>query len=101
MVQVFDNEMFGALRVVVTDDQKTLFNLADVCRALTLANTARTRQRLVERGITIVNTPTTNQHGAVVMQGCATGHSSATITPHCRTDMTADGTSASRSTRMS
>lgn len=45
-----------------------MFNLADVCRALTLVNPARTKQRLAERGITIVNTPTRNQFGATVMQ---------------------------------
>lgn len=42
--------------------------LADVCRALTLVNPARTKQRLPERGITTVNTPTLNQFGAKVMQ---------------------------------
>lgn len=59
--------MFGELRVVVMDDKKVMFNLADVCRALTLANVARTKQRLNERGVTTVNTPTLNQFGATVM----------------------------------
>jgi prophage antirepressor-like protein len=68
MVQVFDNEMFGALRVVVTDDQKTLFNLADVCRALEINNPRQVKARLEQRGVIIADTPTENQHGAVVMQ---------------------------------
>ncbi len=42
--------------------------LGAVCRALTLVNPARTKQRLAERGITTVNTPTRNQFGATVMQ---------------------------------
>jgi len=67
-VQVFDNEMFGALRVVVTDDQKTLFNLADVCRALEIKNPRDAKTRLQKRGVVTADTPTTNQHGAVVMQ---------------------------------
>jgi len=64
----FTSAMFGELRVVVTDDKKVMFNLTDVCRALTLANVARTKQRLAERGVTTVNTPTLNQFGATVMQ---------------------------------
>ena len=66
--QSFQHEMFGALRVVTTDDQKTLFNLTDVCRALTLANVARTKKRLKPRSVTTVNTPTKNQHGATAVQ---------------------------------
>ncbi len=45
-----------------------MFNLADVCRALTLVNPARTKQRLAERGIATTDTPTLNQFGAMVMQ---------------------------------
>ena len=67
-VQVFDNELFGVLRVVVSDDQKTLFNLADVCRALDIKNARDAKTRLEKRGVVTTDTPTVNQHGAVVMQ---------------------------------
>lgn len=64
----FEHEMFGTLRVAVTDDQKTLFNLADVCRALTLSTPGKVKRRLSERGMNSIHTPTLNQFGATVMQ---------------------------------
>ena len=67
-VQVFENGMFGALRVFITEDQKTLFNLADVCKALSLSTPAKVKLRLAERGVNSIHTPTKNQFGAVVMQ---------------------------------
>ena len=66
-LSTFEHQMFGTLRVVITDEGKTLFNLADVCRALDIKNAARTKQRLNERGITTMNTPTHNQFGATVL----------------------------------
>lgn len=67
-LQVFEHEMFGGLRVVVTNDQKTLFNLADVCRALEIKNPRQTKSRLSKRGVITTDTPTQNQFGAIVMQ---------------------------------
>jgi prophage antirepressor-like protein len=64
----FANDMFGTLRIVVTDDQKPMFNLTDVCRALTLSTPAKVKQRLSERGMNSIHTPTQNQFGATVMQ---------------------------------
>ncbi len=68
VMRTFTNEMFGALRVVILENGKPAFCLADVCRALTLANVARTKQRLAEGGITTVNTPTLNPYGSLVVQ---------------------------------
>ena len=64
----FEHQMFGQLRVVVTDDQKTMFNLADVCRALDINNPRQVKSRLAERGVIIADTPTRNQYGTTVMQ---------------------------------
>ena len=64
----FSNAMFGTLRIVVTDDQKPMFNLSDVCRALDIRNAADTKKRLQKRGIATIDTPTKNQYGATVMQ---------------------------------
>lgn len=64
----FEHQMFGQLRVVVTDDQKTMFNLADVCRALDINNPRQVKSRLAERGVIIADTPTQNQYGTTVMQ---------------------------------
>lgn len=64
----FEHQMFGQLRVVVMDDQKTMFNLADVCRALDINNPRQVKSRLAERGVIIADTPTQNQFGTTVMQ---------------------------------
>ena len=60
--------MFGTLRVVVKDNQKTMFNLADVCRALDINNPRQVKSRLAKRGVITADTPTLNQFGATVMQ---------------------------------
>ena len=67
-IQVFDNKMFGALRIWVDADRKTFFNLSDVCKALALSSPSKVKQRLSMRGMNSIHTPTQNQHGAVVMQ---------------------------------
>lgn len=67
-LSAFTNAMFGTLRIVVTDDQKPMFNLTDVCRALDIKNAADTKKRLQQRGIATIDTPTKNQYGATVMQ---------------------------------
>ena len=64
----FEHQMFGQLRVVVTDNQKTMFNLADVCRALDINNSRQVKSRLAERGVITADTPTRNQYGTTVMQ---------------------------------
>lgn len=67
-VQAFEHQMFGALRVVIGDDRKTMFNLTDVCRALEINNSRQVKARLAKRGVITADTPTRNQYGAVVMQ---------------------------------
>ena len=67
-VQVFENKMFGALRIWVDEDQKTFFNLSDVCHALEINNPRQVKARLTKRGVITADTPTQNQHGAVVTQ---------------------------------
>ena len=67
-IQVFENGQFGNLRVCIMDDQKTMFNLSDVCRALTLSTPAKVKQRLAKRGMNSIHTPTQNQYGATVLQ---------------------------------
>ena len=67
-IQVFDNKMFGALRIWVDADRKTFFNLSDVCKALALSSPAKVKQRLSMRGMNSIHTPTQNQYGTVVMQ---------------------------------
>ena len=65
-IQVFNNEQFGAIRTAGTADNP-LFCLSDICKVLDL-RVSPTKDRLDERGVTQIDTPTQNQHGAVVMQ---------------------------------
>ena len=64
----FNHQLFGQLRVVVTDNEKTMFNLTDVCRALDINNPRQVKSRLAERGVITADTPTRNQYGTTVMQ---------------------------------
>ena len=66
--QVFECAMFGTLRTATQQD-KIYFCLSDVCKALDINGGARNvKSRLKARGVVSINTPTTNQHGAVVVQ---------------------------------
>lgn len=65
-IQVFNNEQFGSIRTAGTAEQP-LFCLSDICKVLDL-RVSPTKDRLDERGVTQIDTPTQNQHGAVVMQ---------------------------------
>ena len=67
-IDVFSHEMFGTLRVITTDDQKTMFNLSDVCHALEISNPRQVKTRLSKRGVITADTPTQNQFGATVVQ---------------------------------
>ena len=66
-VQVFNHEKFGSIRIS-TVNGKQWFCLSDVCKALGLSIPARVKSRLEKRGITTMNTPTYNQHGAEILQ---------------------------------
>lgn len=67
-VQVFEHEVFGTLRLLIVDEQMTMFNLADACHALEIRNPRQVKSRLSKRGVITADTPTKNQHGTVVMQ---------------------------------
>lgn len=56
-LQIFNNEEFGEIRTVTKDDEP-MFCLADVCKALEIANVGNVRQRLSAKGIRIMDTHT-------------------------------------------
>ena len=66
-IKIFENEQFGNIRVAMSENNEPLFCLADVCKVLEL-QVGNTKQRLDERGIYSINTPTHNQFGAEVKQ---------------------------------
>lgn len=66
-IQIYNNEMFGQLRVAEADG-KVYFNLSDTCKALSIGNARNVKSRLDERGVHSIDTPTFNQHGTEVMQ---------------------------------
>lgn len=65
-IRIFNNEQFGHIRTAGTADDP-LFCLSDICRVLDL-QTGATKNRLDQRGVNLINTPTQNQHGTTVMQ---------------------------------
>lgn len=67
-IKIFENAQFGQIRTSVAENGEPLFCLADVCKALGLTNSRKVKTTLNPRGVTISDTPTYNQHGALVMQ---------------------------------
>ena len=67
-IQIFNNNNFGKLRVIVKDG-KVWFCLADACKALEIRNPRDVKKRLDSRGVDTIDTPTTckNRHGEFTM----------------------------------
>ena len=63
-IQIFNNNNFGKLRVIVKDG-KVWFCLADACKALEIANPRNVKKRLDSRGVHTmdVSTNSKNRHG--------------------------------------
>jgi prophage antirepressor-like protein len=58
-LQIFKNNRFGEVRVATTENNEPLFCLADVCKILDI-QTGATKNRLNEKGISLINTPTSS-----------------------------------------
>lgn len=73
-VQLFSNEQFGEIRVSDKNGEP-MFCLADVAKALGYSNPAKA---VIDhcKGVTILETPTKNQHGTTVMQNIKFGKES-------------------------
>lgn len=56
-VTIFENARFGRVRTAGTSEQP-LFCLTDVCKALELSNPQNLKQRLNEKGVCSIYTPT-------------------------------------------
>lgn len=67
-IKTFENAQFGQIRTSVAENGEPLFCLADVCRVLDLSNPRDVKRRLNQRGVCTTDTPTYNQHGALVIQ---------------------------------
>ncbi len=57
-IQIFKNERFGEIRVVMDTQGEPMFCLADVCKALEISNVGNVKQRLSEKGIRNMDTLT-------------------------------------------
>ena len=64
-IQIFSNSKFGQLRVALNEKGETVFCLADVCKALDLANPSQVKMRLDSGNLHSVEVTTKgkNQHG--------------------------------------
>lgn len=57
-IKIFENDRFGAVRVSGTSENP-LFCLADICKAVDIANSRNVKNRLDEDDVHLVDTPTT------------------------------------------
>ncbi len=66
-LQVFSNSEFGQIRATTTETGKPIFCLADVAKALGYSNPPKA---VIDhyKGVTVLETPTKNQHGTIVFQ---------------------------------
>ena len=64
-IQIFSNSKFGQLRVALNEKGETVFCLADVCKALDLANPSQVKTRLDSSNLISmeVSTKSSNRHG--------------------------------------
>lgn len=68
-LQLFNSPEFGDVRVVMGAENEPMFCACDLCRALEYVNGRDVvRRRVDERDVFLIDTPTKNQHGAVVVQ---------------------------------
>ena len=65
--QIFTSQEFGDIRTHVDERGEPWFCLADICRVLEL-HAGMTKQRIDQRGVSRIDTPTYNQFGTKVMQ---------------------------------
>ena len=56
-LKIFENEEFGEIRTE-KDGNEIWFALADVCKALDLSSPSKVKERLAEKGLNIILTPT-------------------------------------------
>ncbi len=66
-IKTYNHEQFGQIRICLNEG-KEWFCLSDVCKALEINNPRDVKKRLQQRGVVTIDTPTYNQHGAMVMQ---------------------------------
>lgn len=66
-IKVFQNPQFGEIRTVLNESDEPLFCASDIAKALGYANPAKA---VIDhcKGVTVLETPTKNQHDAMVMQ---------------------------------
>lgn len=57
-IQIFRNEKFGEVRVVMNEANEPLFCLADLCAALGISNHRNVKSRLDEEDVRLMDTPT-------------------------------------------
>ena len=66
-IKTFRHVQFGEIRICMADN-KELFCLSDVCKALAIGNPSDVKRRLSGRGVDTIETPIKNQYGTVVAQ---------------------------------
>lgn len=54
-IQIFSNPQFGQVRVAVDENNKPLFCLADVCKALGLSNPSQVKKKLKSNGVRLID----------------------------------------------
>lgn len=68
IIKTYKSDLFGQIRTATDQKGNPLFCLSDVSKSLGINNPRQAVKRLSKRGVITTDTPTYNQHGAVVNQ---------------------------------
>lgn len=67
-IQIFSNPQFGEIRTAIDKNGEPLFCLADVCRALGLANPSYVKGRLTPKGVQLIDLQTLRSNEGVIIK---------------------------------
>ena len=67
-INIFNHPKFGKIRTATLADGTILLCLSDIAKALGYSNPAKAVIDHCKKGVTVLETPTVNQHGTTVMQ---------------------------------
>lgn len=71
-IQIFKNEQFGEVRIIMNENNEPLFCLADVCKVVELTNPSSVKQRLDKEDVQVIDLHALNPDFEIIGNSMAT-----------------------------
>lgn len=71
-IQIFKNEQFGEVRIIMNENNEPLFCLADVCKVVELTNPSSVKQRLDKEDVQVIDLHALNSDFEIIGNSMAT-----------------------------